>query len=79
MPEGGTPGPAGEALQVDGRVVESLPNALFRVELQSGSRAKITAHVAGSSSLLRLLPGDEVVVEVMPYDPTRGRILRRRS
>ena len=63
---------------VAARVVESLPNALFRVELLTEKRATITAHVAGSSSLLRVLPGDEVVVEVMPYDPTRGRIVRRR-
>ncbi len=39
----------------------------------------VTAHVGGPSSLLRILPGDEVVVELMPYDPTRGRIVRRRS
>lgn len=79
MPEGGPPQSAGGALEVNGRVLESLPNALFRVELLTEKRATITAHVAGSSSLLRILPGDEVVVEVMPYDPTRGRIVRRRG
>ena len=72
MPEGGA------ALEVAGRVVESLPNALFRVELLTERRQTITAHVAGSSSLLRVLPGEEVVVEVMPYDPKRGRIVRRK-
>ena len=74
MPEDG-----GAALEVPGRVVESLPNALFRVELLTERRQTITAHVAGSSSLLRVLPGEEVVVAVMPYDPTRGRILRRKG
>ena len=67
-----------EALEVPGTVRELLPNALVRVELQSGSRAFVTAHVAGESSLLRLRPGDEVVVEIAPYDAGRGRIVRRR-
>lgn len=74
MPEGGA-----EALEVNGRVLESLPNALFRVELETERRQTITAHVAGSSSLLRVLPGEAVVVELMPYDPGRGRIVRRRA
>jgi len=75
MPEADRP----EALEVNGRVVESLPNALFRVELETERRPQITAHVAGSSSLLRILPGEAVVVELMAYDPGRGRIVRRRS
>jgi translation initiation factor IF-1 len=75
MPEG-RPAPRPEALEVNGRVVESLPNALFRVELK---RQQITAHVSGGSSLLRLLPGEPVVVELMAYDLGRGRIVRRRS
>ena len=69
----------GRALQVEARVDEALPNALYRVTLEQGSRGHVTAHVSGASSLLRLLPGDAVVVELMPWDPTRGRILRRRS
>ena len=68
-----------EPLEVNGRVVESLPNALFRVELEGERRQQITAHVAGSSSLLRILPGEAVVVELMAYDPGRGRIVRRRG
>jgi translation initiation factor IF-1 len=74
MPEG-----AGEALTVNARVVEALPNALFRVELLTERRSQATVHAAGVGALTRLLPGQEVVVELMPYDPTRGRIVRRRS
>jgi translation initiation factor IF-1 len=70
---------AEEPLEVEARVEEALPNALYRVALERGARQRITAHVSGASSLLRLLPGDAVVVELMPWDPSRGRILRRRS
>ena len=80
MPEaaGRPPQGAREALEVPGTVRELLPNALVRVELQTGSRALVTAHVAGESSLLRLRPGDAVVVEIAPYDAGRGRVVRRR-
>ena len=78
MPEGRSEARP-QPLEVNGRVLESLPNALFRVELETERRTRITAHLAGSSSLLRLLPGEEVVVELMAYDPGRGRILRRRA
>jgi len=85
MPEAGRPPTVGnplsgarETLEVEGTVREVLPNALFRVEIASGARAAMTAHVAGDSSLLRLRPGDPVVVEIAPYDASRGRIVRRR-
>jgi len=65
------------ALEMAATVREALPNALYRVELSNEARGQVLAHVAGSSSLLRLLPGDAVVVELMPYDMTRGRIVRR--
>ena len=78
-----TPGaasqPGAEARQVNARVVEALPNALFRVELETESRSRVTAHVGAASSLLRVLPGETVVVELLPYDATRGRIVGRRT
>jgi translation initiation factor IF-1 len=79
MPEAGGPlGGARDTLEVDATVREALPNALFRVELATEKRTAVTAHVAGESSLLRLRPGDEVVVQIAPYDAGRGRIVRRR-
>lgn len=64
-------------LRVGGRVLEALPNDLFRVELESEGRARVTAHISAASNLLRLLPGDAVVVELMPYDTTRARVVGR--
>ena len=60
-------------------VREALPNALFRVELLTEARANGHGPRGRQRSLLRLLPGDEVVVELMPYDMTRGRIVRKRT
>jgi translation initiation factor IF-1 len=60
------------------RVVEALPNALYRVELEDERRSQVTVHVAGAG-LLRLLPGDRVVVELASYDAARGRVVRRRT
>lgn len=66
-----------EAIQVEGTVVEALPNAMFRVELENGHR--VLAHVAGRMRMhfIRILPGDKVTVELSPYDLTRGRIVFR--
>ena len=70
-------GEAQEALTVSARVLEALPNSLFKVELLARKRGQATVHAAPSALGGRLLPGDEVVVELMPYDPTRGRIVKR--
>ncbi len=65
------------AIEVEGRVVEPLPNAMFRVELENGH--KVLAHVSGKMRMnfIRILPGDVVTVEMSPYDLTRGRIVLR--
>jgi translation initiation factor IF-1 len=60
---------------MEARVVEALPNALYRVELQDSSRTALTAHVPATAGLLRVLPGDRVTVEILPTDGTRGRIV----
>jgi translation initiation factor IF-1 len=69
--------PKKDAIEVEGTVVEVQPNAMFRVELQSGH--KILAHISGKMRInfIRILPGDRVKVELSPYDPTRGRITYR--
>ncbi|MBI3614924.1 MAG: translation initiation factor IF-1 [Candidatus Omnitrophica bacterium] len=69
--------PKEEAIQVEGIVMEALPNARFRVELENGH--KILAHVAGKMRMhfIRILPGDKVTVELSPYDLMRGRITFR--
>ena len=66
-----------EAISVEGTVVEPLPNAMFRVELENGH--KVLAHVSGKMRkfFIRILPGDKVTVELSPYDLTRGRITYR--
>ncbi len=66
-----------EGIEVEGTVVEPLPNAMFRVELENGHR--VLAHVAGKMRMhfVRILPGDRVKVELSPYDLTRGRIVYR--
>ena len=66
-----------DPLELEATVREALPNALYRVELATGTRGSLVAHVAGDSSLLRLRPGDRVWVEIAPYDAGRGRIVRR--
>ncbi len=69
--------PKGEGIEVEGTVVEPLPNAMFRVELPNGH--KVLAHVSGKMRLhyIKILPGDKVIVELSPYDLTRGRIIYR--
>jgi len=66
-----------EAIVVEGRVVEPLPNAMFRVELDNGHR--VLAHISGKMRMhfIKILPGDKVTVELSPYDLTRGRIIYR--
>lgn len=66
-----------ESIEMEGTVVEPLPNAMFRVELDNGH--KVLAHISGKMRMhyIRILPGDRVVVELSPYDLTRGRITYR--
>ena len=66
-----------KGIPVEGTVVEALPNAMFRVELENKHR--ILAHVSGKMRMhfIRILPGDKVTVELSPYDLTKGRIIRR--
>ena len=67
-----------DAIEVEGKVVELLPNTMFRVELANGHR--ILAHISGKMRLhfIRILPGDKVLLEISPYDLTKGRITVRR-
>lgn len=66
-----------EAIEVEGTILESLPNAMFRVELDNGH--KVLAHVSGKIRMhfIRILPGDKVKLELSPYDLSRGRITFR--
>jgi translation initiation factor IF-1 len=66
-----------QAVQVEGVVIESLPNAMFRVQLDN--EHKVLAHVSGKMRMnfIRILPGDKVMLELSPYDLTRGRIIYR--
>jgi translation initiation factor IF-1 len=69
--------PKNDAIEVEGQVVEALPNAMFRVTLQNGHT--VLAHVSGKMRMhfIRILPGGKVKVELSPYDLTRGRITYR--
>ena len=71
--------PKEAAIEVTATVVEPLPNAMFRVELDNGH--KILAHVSGKmrTNFIKILPGDKVTVELSPYDLTRGRIIYRQK
>jgi translation initiation factor IF-1 len=69
--------PKGEGIEIEGTVMEPLPNAMFRVELPNGH--KVLAHVSGKMRMhyIKILKGDKVVVELSPYDLSRGRIIYR--
>ncbi|MBI5417238.1 translation initiation factor IF-1 [Candidatus Poribacteria bacterium] len=66
-----------DAVEVEGVVVDSLPNAMFKVQLENGH--KVLAHISGKMKMnfIRILPGDKVTLELSPYDLTRGRIIYR--
>lgn len=66
-----------ETIEIEGTVVEPLPNATFKVELENGH--KILAHISGKMRMnfIRILPGDKVTIEMSPYDLTKGRIIYR--
>ncbi|HEY8349667.1 MAG TPA: translation initiation factor IF-1 [Clostridiales bacterium] len=66
-----------DVIEVEGRIVEALPNAMFQVELDNGHR--VLAHISGKlrMNFIRILPGDRVTLELSPYDLTRGRITWR--
>ena len=66
-----------DAIKLQAKVIDALPNAMFKVELENGHH--VTAHVSGKMRMhfIRILPGDEVTVEMSPYDLNRGRIILR--
>ena len=68
-----------DAIEVEGKVVELLPNTMFRVELRNGHQ--ILAHISGKMRLhfIRILPGDKVLLEMSPYDLSKGRITFRQK
>jgi len=68
-----------EIIEVEGTILEALPNAMFRVELENGH--KVLAHISGKMRMhyIKILPGDTVRVELSPYDLTRGRIIYRKK
>ncbi|GAB6280498.1 MAG: translation initiation factor IF-1 [Thermovirga sp.] len=69
--------PKDDMIEVRGKVLEPLPNAMFRIELENGH--KVLGHVSGKMRMhfIRILPGDKVLVQISPYDLTRGRIVYR--
>lgn len=66
-----------DAIELEGTVIEPLPNAMFKVQLENGHT--VLAHISGKIRMnyIRILPGDKVVIELSPYDLTRGRITYR--
>ena len=69
--------PKEDVVEMEGKVLEKLPNAMFKVELENGH--KIIAHISGKLRLnfIRIIPGDKVLIEMSPYDLTKGRIIWR--
>ncbi len=67
----------GDAIEVDGTVIETLPNAMFRVKLDNGH--EVLAHISGKMRMhyIKILPGDRVKLELSPYDLSRGRVVYR--
>ena len=74
---GGSLCPKDDVIELEGTVIEKLPNAMFQVELENGH--KILAHISGKlrMNFIRILPGDKVLIEMSPYDLTKGRIIWR--
>ena len=66
-----------DVIEIEGKVVEKLPNAMFQVELENGQQ--VLAHISGKLRMnyIRILPGDKVTIELSPYDLTKGRIIWR--
>ena len=66
-----------DVIEIEGKVIEKLPNAMFRVELENGH--VVLAHISGKLRMnyIRILPGDKVTIELSPYDLTKGRIIWR--
>lgn len=66
-----------EIIELEGKVIENLPNALFRVQLDSGQI--VLGHLSGKMrvNMIRVMPGDRVIIEMTPYDLSKGRIIRR--
>ena len=77
MKQAGKLAKEGSAIEMEGVVAEALPNAMFRVELSNGH--KVLAHISGKmrKNYIRILPADRVIVEMSPYDLTKGRIIYR--
>ena len=66
-----------DVIEIEGTVIEKLPNAMFQVELENGD--KVLAHISGKlrMNFIRILPGDKVTIELSPYDLSKGRIIWR--
>jgi translation initiation factor IF-1 len=80
MAQNRTPGPAGQPVTVEARILETLPNGLFWVGLGAeGGGAQVQVHLNAGSSNLRLRVGDRVEVELMPFDNSRGRVIRKKA